>query len=308
MCALCDQPMGIEEEWVGDIEAAVSLRDVPPRGDVRAIHKSCGELAPEFVKDAVQKKNRRRPGLRLSPYPWSRRYAPFRAPIPNLNICSKCFDEYESALGEPDALQRISDLLLRLRREHPVEWDCCGWKNDAIADVVLGRTRAGYSESGSVIARCWLTQHWRYVKSLDRQITISLSSVREKASDAMVELEWLHEDGSYKVFARFISWLNDNRAGYANTQAATRRFRGDRPNLVVTEKVLIDLAHVYDTIRAWPMNRGLHRVNPKRHQSDADTKLQPSVVIQEFVARQFGISSRLLGQVRAESKKSNPRN
>ena len=308
MCALCDQPMGAQDEWVGDIQAAVSLRDVPPPGDVRRIHKSCGEFAPEFVKDAMQKRNRRRPGLRLCPYPWSGRCAPFSVPIPNLNICAEYFDKYESVLSEPDALQRTSDLLLEFRRDHLVEWECCGWKNDAIADVVLGRTLTGYPESGNVIAERWLSQHWRHEKSADRQLATTLSAERERASNALFEFEFLHVDDSYNTLARFISWLNDNGADFAHSKAAALRFLRKNPNLMVGEGVLIELAYVYAKLLERPMNRGDHRINRKRYQSDAQTKLQPSVVIQEFVARRNKISSRLLAQVRAESKKPGHRN
>ena len=297
MCALCDQPMGTEERWVGDIEAAVSFRDVPPQGEERQIHKSCGEFATGFVKDAMQKRNRRRPGLRLCPYPWSSRCAPASVPIPNLNICAEYFDKYESALQATDALQQISDLLLEFRREHFVEWECSGWKNDAIADLVLGRTLAGYSESGSVFAQTWLTQHWKYEKSVDRQIAITFSADREKASNALFELELLHVDGSYNTLARFVSWLNENAFRFVHSQAAATQFFLKNPSLMVKKKVLIELAYVYGKLTERPMYRG-----------DRLIRLQASMVIQEYVAQRHRISSRSIAQVRAESKKSSPRN
>jgi hypothetical protein len=194
MCALCDQPMGAEEEWVGDIAAAVSLRDVQPLGNARRIHKSCGDLAPEFVEDAIQKRNRRRPKLRLRPVPWSWRYAPFKIPIPNLNICVNYFDEYELALSKPDALQRISDLLLRFRREHPVEWECCGWKNDAIADVVLGRAPDGYVEHGRAVALGWLGKHWQYEEIVEKQLARDLAPKRMAAFEAVFDLDMIEWD------------------------------------------------------------------------------------------------------------------
>jgi hypothetical protein len=302
MCALCDQPMGAQDEWVGDIQAAVSLRDVPPPGDVRRIHKSCGEFAPEFVKDAMQKRNRRRPGLRLCPYPWSGGCAPFSVPIPNLNICAEYFDKYESVLSEPDALQRTSDLLLEFRRDHPVEWECCGWKNDAIADVALGRTLTGYPESGSVIAQRWLSQHWGREKSADRQLAIEFSgekdkpTAREKARNALFDLEVMQMDGSYNAFAKFISWLDDNLDKYSSASAATLWFLRHKSSRIAPEKILQELASVYTTLL------------PERYQSEEPTKLQPSRVIQAFVARRNRVSPRLLAQIRAQSKKSRTRN
>lgn len=312
VCAGCGRPMESKKEWDGDIEAALALLNAPSDGS-KKICSPCGELFPELIQDALRKVNRRRPSLRLGPWPWPERCVPFGVPIPNVNICIEYFDRYISARSEEDALRRISDLLLELRRKHPVEWECCGWKSDAIADVALGRTASGYVEGGSVTAQCWMKELWAHEKRVERQIEIDLSAAREKASDALFELELLRMSDdltmlkpkkSYNVLARFISWLNDNHANCANTAAAARRFLRDRPNLTVAENVLIELAKVYDAIRERDMNRGAHRVKRTQRQSDAVTNLQPSVVIQEFVARRHGISSRLVAQVRAELRKN----
>jgi hypothetical protein len=280
-------------DWTGDIEVALSLPDVPP-GNSRKIHESCGERVPELVRNTLQKMNRRQPELRLRMWPWPARCAPSGEPLPNLKVCREFFDRYKSAQLEVDPLQLISDLLLELRRERPVEWECCGWKNDAITDVVLGYTTGGYVENGSVTALRWLRKHWAHERSVDRQLALDSTEPRERALDAVLELQLLEMADElprlqpkerYSVLARFVSWLSDNRNGCSSPQNAVGKFLLVAPTLKIDKGVLSELARVYDVCA----DRGLR-----------ERVLSPSEVIYEFVARRHKVSPRLVGRVRGD--------
>jgi hypothetical protein len=167
---------------------------------------------------------------------------------------------------------------------------------------VLGRTLTGYVEGGSATARHWFEQHWKQEKNFDRQLAIEFSgekdkpTAREKAWNALFDLEVMQMDGSYNAFAKFISWLDDNLDKYSSASSATLWFLRHKSSRIAPEKILQELASVYTTLL------------PERYQSEEPTKLQPSRVIQEVVARRHRVSSRLLAQVRAESKKRSRRN
>ena len=237
--------------------------------------------------------NRRQPKLRLRMWPWSKGWAPQREPLPNLKVCREYFDRYKSAQISVDALQLISDLLLELRREHPVEWECCGWKNDAIADVALGCTLGGYVKNGSIAAFCWIEKHWAHEKSVDRQLAIDSSESRERALDAVLELQLLKMNNElpvlqsqerYGVFARFVIWLNKNQ--WSSPENAVSKFLLKVPTLKTYKDALIELASVYNTC----CNR----------QSEEFVPSAPSAVIDKLVARRHKVSPRLVARVRAE--------
>ena len=332
MCALCDQPMGTEEEWVGDIEAVVSLRDVPPPGDERQIHKSCGDLAPECVKDAMQKRNRRRPMLRISPFPWPWRYDPPKVTILNLNICVKYFDEYELALSEPDALQRISDLLLRLRREHPVEWECCGWKNDAIADVVLGRTSDGYVEKGRGVAQGWLGKHWQYEDTIEKQLARELAPKRMAAFEAVFDLDMIDlaaraavasdafrrgdsprwyaafEKSVTAPHTQFLQWLN---AFWEETSEDVKIVSSNSQKPPVTEEAWLSKVSgllIKKFRKEYPdfnlsddeLGRLCTAYHQERRGANDPLNIPPSAVLIRFVAAEHKLSPATVRRVRAE--------
>jgi hypothetical protein len=285
--------MAGEPEWKGDIEVALALRDRSP-GKSRKIHQFCGEAVPELVKNTLEKMNRRQPELRLRMWPWPARSAPYREPLPNLVVCREYFDRYKSAQLEVDALRLISDLLLELRSKHSVEWECCGWKSDAITDVVLGHTPTGYVQNGSVTARDWFTRHWIAEKKRDREIEARFSPERLRAADAAWDIDHFQLTGKYDQFAIYVRSLEKHwrelcatARGRELCEAAAKNFRKRRPHFPIEDKELQQIAAAYA--------RCCTKVT--RHPT-------PSQVMLDLVARAHHVSPRLVASVRSESKKN----
>ena len=302
VCALCDEPMAGEPEWVGDIEVALSSRDGSP-GNSRKIHQSCGEAVPELVKNTLEKMNRRQPELRLRMWPWPALSAPYREPLPNLVVCREYFDRYKSAQLEVDALRLISDLLLELRSKHSVEWECCGWKSDAITDVVLGHTPTGYVENGSGTARDWFTRHWIAEKKRDREIEARFSPERLRAADAAWDIDHFQLTRKYDQFAIYVRWLEGRWRKLGVTapgrfhgsaadclglcEASAKNFRKERPRFPIEDKELQQIAAAY-----------------ARCCTKAAPRPTASQVVLDFVAKAHQVSPRLVASVRSESKKN----
>jgi hypothetical protein len=294
-CSLCNEAMRGEPEWQGDIDAALGLPDLSPQKS-RHVHHSCGELLPELVAHAIRKMNRRSPGLRLRMYPWLSRCAPFRVPLPNLRVCREYFDNYKSAEVQVDSLHLISKLLLELRREHPVEWECCGWKNDAISNVVLGYTHNGYPEDGEAVARSWFTRYWGDERETDQKLTADLSEDRSNAADAVLDMDLLQANGSFAHCARFVRWLrNDNweklagrKTGSTLYNLAVHDFLSTRPRVRLSPAFLVEIAAAYEAV------------------AKTAVQVTPYRVVLELLARRHHVSARLVARVRSQLRANAP--
>lgn len=223
-------------------------------------------------------------------YPWANRCAPFRVPLPNLKVCREYFDHYKSAEGEVDSLHLISKLLLELHREHPVEWECCGWKNDAISNVVLGCTHNGYVEDGEVVARSWFTRYWNDERKAERKLATDLSGNRSSAADAVLDIDLLQANGNYAHLAKFVRWLrNDNweelagrKTGTTLCKLAVEQFLTARPRFQLSPAFLVEIAAAYEAV------------------VKTAVPVTPYRVVLELAAERHHVSARLVTRVRSE--------
>jgi hypothetical protein len=57
----------------------------------------------------------------------------------DIETCYKHYGKYQLMRFDKDAANKIAGLLTSFQREHPWEWEYSGWKNDAMAELMLGR-------------------------------------------------------------------------------------------------------------------------------------------------------------------------
>jgi hypothetical protein len=81
-------------------------------------------------------------------------------PIPNIWACGTFFSTCRSTTSGT----QLADLLLEFESNYPVEWSYSGWKNDFIADLVLGRWGAQQRSQKKKSAEYWLKEHWKLTK------------------------------------------------------------------------------------------------------------------------------------------------
>jgi hypothetical protein len=306
ICGWCQKAITKGNAWPGNIEVATWLA-APVRKAARMLCRSCAERLPAMVEPAVQKFNRFRPELRLQvPYhpvnPFM--FEPADEPIPNLKICVDFFFDCKLARCNENAGQHIADLLLQFERDYPVEWTCSGWKNDFIAELVLGYTDSGTARQCKPSADYWFSQHWKRKLKFDRETAFAASDKRARAKWAAIELEYLKSNSksdqiddhgeSYNAYAHFIRWRNKNWE--LRTAAAVIKFRREWPKSRLSDDALIDLLAAHKRCLEQARNSG-----------KVAYALDPSKVIQEVVARRRGVSSRLMAEVRSQMKKRNAR-
>ena len=278
------------------------------------------------------------------------------AAIPNLRICVDYFYQCKSARLAVNAANNVSDLLLRFEHDHPVEWGFSGWKNDLIADVVLGCADYGDEVERRRIAEYWFTRHWAKEKKAVRQNAIENNDRRRRAmyaalelkalrandspqlttsptdsgpvqaargtnselppnagfwdvmwnafADSVANMKWTHDlDESYNSYAAFVRWLTNNVRNLpyepgkgAFVQAAVQKFRRERPRVKLAERALLEICTAFGRC-----------YKPDREHKKIAYTLDPSKVILDVVAHRYGVSTGLVGKVRAEMNKKNPR-
>jgi hypothetical protein len=69
----------------------------------------------------------------------------------DLEISREYYSKYKLARFENDHADRVADLLTSFREQYPLEWQGCGWKSDAIAELMLESKEAGQR---------WLKVYW----------------------------------------------------------------------------------------------------------------------------------------------------
>lgn len=186
VCGWCDKVVAEDDTWPGDVEVAVWLC-APIRKGARVLCRGCSERLPAMIEPAIRKLNRFQPKLQLQivatdPLSLSQL-------LPNLRICTDFYYQCSMARLKTDVGRYISDLLLRFERDHRVEWEYSGWKNDFIAELVLGLTGDGSADERKTTAKLWLTRYWANQATRNRQRAIDDSEPRHRAVYAIAGLQ-----------------------------------------------------------------------------------------------------------------------
>ncbi len=320
-CGWCQKVISEDDAWPGDVEVAVWLCAPICKG-ARVLCRRCSDRLPVMIEPAIQKLNRFQPKLQLQivatdPLSLSQL-------LPNLRICTDLFYECSMARLETDAGRQICDLLLQFERDHPVEWEYCGWKNDFIAELVLGLTGDGSAEERRTTATLWLTRYWTNQAKRNRQTAVDDSDRRRRALYALAGIQavtgraqksagcnvvltppgiglrngWhragtsmgIQDRESYNLYLLFARWLSKNWTQLTSKRGdphriAAETYLRERPCAKIPHEVLMKIAAAYD-----------------RCYSDGPPP-PPSQVLLEFFAEGHGVSSRLVAGMRAERNK-----
>jgi hypothetical protein len=222
----------------------------------------------------------------------------------NLEKCAEYYFQVQRARLENDAPEKIAALLTSFQQDHEQEWHYCGWKSDAIADLMLGnlgfmRTATARREA----ADGWLKRYQKREQKMKRETDIYLSPLRTAATAAAFELEmlvlmdespglWIRP--GYNRYASLVRWLNRNwsllagkKKGRALQQEVVTKFRRNLQANELSDSDLAEVCDVYGSIESL-------------YPQDA---VPPSQVILVLVARKHKVSPRLVSTVRAEQNK-----
>lgn len=212
----------------------------------------------------------------------------------DLEICREYYWKYKLMRLKNDA-DKVADLLASFLEQNPLEWRCCGWKNDAVAELLLWNKKAGER---------WFKEYWKREQKAQREAKTLLSDPRVAAREAAFDIEWLHlmdepEPWLHPGFldhAIFVRWLNKNwerlatkKKGNALFAAAAAGFRHDRPKTTLTDDNLLEISLAYSSIASTA--------------SHSEGAIPPSAVVLTLAARRHGVSPRLVTIVRAEQNK-----
>ena len=267
--------------------------------------------------------NRDIPDLRLKLPPFS-----YVNP-PDLLLCQEKYWEYQDRCREDGAANKVAAMLISFEQDHPWEWLCCGWKDEAIAALVLGNL--GNVKDGRRAAESWLKEYWKRRQKEQRERDAASSPKRRAASKAVSDLEtlqfldeqerWLEsidpallDPGdellelfekrrrggrpvTYSDYARFVIWLNENRMSLASEKKGAALLAGAvggfrlKNKTVLTDKVLVETCVAY-------------RIIARSACGAAD----PYPVVLAVMAKRNEVGSRLVGKVRAKKKVRNNKN
>jgi len=213
-----------------------------------------------------------------------------------------CIDYYGKCAGlrfEKDSGNKIAKLLISFMEQHPVEWKVCLWKNDVIAEIVLGQLEC-FNEKPDQLASNWLKSYWRREKKLKKRIELDVSPKRTAASSAVHEVDFLmlidqlpgmFDRPGFRNYADFVHWLNRNwyqsakkKEGQALLEELFKRFRKQRPKWSLPVEDLADICTTYKRL-------------VRSYYPDA---VPPSAAVLAWVARKHGVSPRLVTKIRAE--------
>jgi hypothetical protein len=221
----------------------------------------------------------------------------------NLDKCADYYFEVEGARLK-DAPEKIGALLNSFRQDYEQEWHYCGWKNDVIADLILGnlgfmRTSAARSKAADE----WLKGYRRHEQKMKREIDLFLSPLRVAATAAVFELEmmvrmdehpevWIRP--GYNRYASLVRWLNRHwsnlsgkKKGLALQQEVITKFPRCLKENELSDSDLTEVCNLYRQLESlYPPNA-----------------VPPSQLILVLVARRHKVSPRLVSKVRAEQNK-----
>lgn len=219
----------------------------------------------------------------------------------NIKVCTDYYFKCANLRFDEDAGNKIAACLTTFLEEHPLEWSVCSWKNDFIAEIVLGELEC--SGDRKKAAKNWLNWYWKRQNKQSRDTDLYLSPKRTAASAAVFELEWLsimdeNQDlfisPGFRGHATFVTWLNRNwpvlavdKKGPALLQEIVERFREKHRDLSFSDSELRDICEAYESVE--PLyDRGA---------------VPPYQVVLALIARKHGVSPRLVTKMRADQNK-----
>ncbi len=167
-------------------DASISFGDMP-EDFVRALFGKPVTVEEHFRVARLQWKigilNCDIPELRLTLPPFS------YVDPPDLLLCQEKYWEYQDMCREDGAANKVAAMLISFEKDHPWEWLCCGWKDEAIAALVLGNL--GNVKDGRKAAEGWLKEYWKRKQKEQREREVSASPKRTAARKAVSELHTL---------------------------------------------------------------------------------------------------------------------
>jgi hypothetical protein len=225
----------------------------------------------------------------------------------DLQVCADYYFKCQLARLEQDASNKVAELLTSFLEPHPLEWRICCWKNDLIAELVLGELNPSLGVTKEAGER-WLKGYWKREQRMQRGLDTYVSPKRMAASSAVLELEmlqlidknpllWIRP--GFRVYAAFVKWLNRNwtriaakEKGAALLKRVVSQYhnvelRDEGQDVALTDSELCEICNVYRNIES------LHDPG----------NVPPYQVVLNLVARKHWVSPRLMTQVRAENHK-----
>jgi hypothetical protein len=244
--------------------------------------------------------NKAVPRLRLQLPSYSFSYRPYLSL--NLEICADYYFKCAHLRFHDDAANKIVNFLTSFLEQYPLEWKVCSWKNDFIAELMLGEFNGSLNEQRENAER-WLKWYWKRDQQKNRETDIYLSPKRMAASSAVLELEMLgimdHHPQLWIVpgfagYATFVNWLNRhwaalayNKSGPALLKEVVSKFRPRRQAVAFSDSDLAEICDAYESIES-------------SHPAGA---VPPYQVVLTLVAKRHKVSPRLVSEMRAEQNK-----
>jgi hypothetical protein len=116
----------------------------------------------------------------------------------DLRICADYYFKCEDARLEEDAASKVAELLTSFLNQHPLEWRICYWKNDFIAELVLGELNTSLGARNEAGER-WLKGYWKREQWMQRESSSRQQSAILRTSVSMIPvgipLAWYPPDG-----------------------------------------------------------------------------------------------------------------
>jgi hypothetical protein len=251
------------------------------------------------LQAGIKMRNRTVPELRIQLPDYRISVVPYLSL--NLRICTDYYFECANLRFDMDAANRITACLTSFLEQHPLEWLVSTWKNDFIAEIVLGELQCAGDRKKA--AEYWLRRYWEREKKQARETDLYLSPKRMAASSAVCELEFLvlideHPEffirPGFRGHATFVRWLNKHwpilaakKKGPALFKEAVEKFRDKHRDLSFTDSDLGDICKAYTSIE--------HLYDPGA--------VPASQAVLALVSRKHGVSPRLVTKMRAEQNK-----
>jgi hypothetical protein len=225
----------------------------------------------------------------------------------NLQVCADYYFKCQLARLEDDAGNKLAELLTSFLEQHPLEWRICCWKNDLIAELVLGELNPALGVTKEAGGR-WLKGYWKREQRMQREIDTDISPKRMAASSAVLELEMLQVIDKnpllwirpgFRVYAAFVKWLNRNWTRMAAKKKGSAllnrvvseyhngEFRNKEQDVALSDSELYDICDIYRSIES----------------SHDPGKVPAYQVVLKLVARKHRVSPRLMTEVRAKNHK-----
>jgi hypothetical protein len=130
------------------------------------------------IRAKINMYNKAVPRLRLQLPSYSFSYRPYLSL--NLEICADYYFKCALLRFHDDAANQIVNFLTSFLEQYPLEWKVCSWKNDFIAELMLGEFNGTLNEQREVAER-WLKWYWKREQQKNRETDIYLSPKRMAA-------------------------------------------------------------------------------------------------------------------------------